>query len=270
VGNLNRIIPFYVTHMWMATLDKGLAATLYGPCAVSARVGEGVPVRLTCTTSYPFEEEVRVRVEPDRPAAFALSFRVPAWCASPQVSVGSDVVAANPDSHGFVRIDRRWQRAETVTLRFPMQVRVDRGRETPYPRLDYFEKQRREAYNIAVMDSPFVSVSYGPLLFALPIPDRDPGTPVAGASWKFALDASAAEIQVERTPFPKHWSWQIDAPLVLRAPVRAFDWNPTNARPLPATPVEGGEPASARLVPYGCTKFRVSMFPVTVAAWGKP
>jgi len=270
VGNLNRIIPFYVTHMWMATPDKGLAATLYGPCAVSTRVGEGIPIRLTCTTTYPFEEEVRVRVEPGRPAAFALSFRVPTWCASPHVSVGAEDVAANPDSHGFVRIDRRWQSAETVTLRFPMQVRVDRGRETPYPRLDYFEKQRREAYKIAALDSPFASVSYGPLLFALPIPDRDPGTPVAGAVWQFALDASAAQIQVERSPFPEHWSWQLDAPLALRVPVRAFDWNPTNARPLPTTLVAGGELATARLVPYGCTKFRVSMFPVTVAAWGTP
>ncbi len=173
VGNLNRIIPFYVTHMWMATQDKGLAATLYGPCTVTARVGERIPVRLTCTTSYPFEEEVRVRVEPERPAAFALAFRVPAWCASPSLSVGAEVIAAKLDGHGFVRVDRYWQHGETVTLRFPMQVRVDRGRETPYPRLDYFIKEGREAYKVTALDSPFASVSYGPLLFALA--DSRPG-----------------------------------------------------------------------------------------------
>ena len=31
VGSMNRIIPNYVIHMWMATADRGLAATLYGP-----------------------------------------------------------------------------------------------------------------------------------------------------------------------------------------------------------------------------------------------
>ena len=270
VGNLNRIIPFYVTHMWMATPDRGLAATLYGPCTVTAKVADGVPVKLTCTTAYPFEEEVRVRVEPDRPARFALAFRVPGWCARPDVSVGATVVKSVPDDHGFVRIERTWEKGETVVLRFPMQVRIDRGRETPYPRLDYFAQQRREAYRIAAMDNPYLSVSCGPLLFALAIPDRDPETPVAGSSWKYALDASAGEIQLERRPMPARWSWQLDSPLVLRAPARAFDWNPTNARPLPPAPVVGNERATVRLVPYGCTKFRVSMFPVTVAAWGKP
>ena len=41
VGSVNRIIPNYIIHMWMATGDNGLAATLYGPCTVSALAGRG-------------------------------------------------------------------------------------------------------------------------------------------------------------------------------------------------------------------------------------
>ena len=33
---LNRVVPYYVTNMWMATYDNGLAATCYGPCKVTA------------------------------------------------------------------------------------------------------------------------------------------------------------------------------------------------------------------------------------------
>ena len=40
VGAVNRIIPHYIIHMWMATPDDGLAATLYGPSAV---IGPGRP-----------------------------------------------------------------------------------------------------------------------------------------------------------------------------------------------------------------------------------
>ena len=43
VGAVNRIVPNYIIHMWMATGDGGLAATLYGPCTVSALVGGGIP-----------------------------------------------------------------------------------------------------------------------------------------------------------------------------------------------------------------------------------
>ena len=34
VGAVNRIVPNYIIHMWMATADRGLAAALYGPCTV--------------------------------------------------------------------------------------------------------------------------------------------------------------------------------------------------------------------------------------------
>ena len=45
VGAVNRIIPNYIIHMWMATGDNGLAATLYGPCTVSALAGARMPVK---------------------------------------------------------------------------------------------------------------------------------------------------------------------------------------------------------------------------------
>ena len=56
VGAVNRIVPNYIIHMWMATADNGLAATLYGPCSVNAFAGDHVPVKLTCHSSYPFED----------------------------------------------------------------------------------------------------------------------------------------------------------------------------------------------------------------------
>ena len=37
---------------------------------------------------------------------------------------------------------------------------------------------------------------------------------------------------------------------------------------LPPKPLaSSGQPESVALIPYGCTKFRVSMFPVTERAW---
>ena len=60
---LNRIVPNYVMHMWMATYDNGLAATHYGPCKVSApgsRAGAGGA--RTCRTEYPFNETIEVSV----------------------------------------------------------------------------------------------------------------------------------------------------------------------------------------------------------------
>jgi F5/8 type C domain-containing protein/glycosyl hydrolase family 127 (putative beta-L-arabinofuranosidase)/glycosyl hydrolase family 2/beta-L-arabinofuranosidase (glycosyl hydrolase family 127) len=267
VGNLNRLLPNYIMHMWMATPDGGLAATLHGPSRVRAKVGDGVPVTLTCSTAYPFEEEIRIAVSPERPCAFPLYFRRPGWCANPSVTAGGAPVEPLVERNGFIRLERKWSSGDTVVLRFPMKVRIPAGRETPYPRADYFKEEGRAASRIEAMDNPYLTVFHGPLLFALPIPDRDPNTPAEGARWNYALDALASEVEVERRPMPGEWRWQLEAPVVLRARARSFDWQPTDARPLPAAPVDGGEAAAITLVPYGCTKFRVSMFPVTRRAW---
>ena len=85
--------------------------------------------------------------------------------------------------------------------------------------------------------------------------------------WQYALDTDAAKpdggIRIQRKAMPAHWNWSLDAPLTLLAPARAFDWKPTDAQALPDKPVKGTASETIRLIPYGCTKFRISMFPVT-------
>ena len=86
VGAVNRIIPNYIIHMWMATGDNGLAATLYGPCTVSALAGPRTPVKVSATTDYPFGETIRIKIDPERDVEFPLYLRIPGWCKQAQVA----------------------------------------------------------------------------------------------------------------------------------------------------------------------------------------
>jgi hypothetical protein len=165
-------------------------------------------------------------------------------------------------------VTRTWRKGDVVKLRFPMSVRVFRGHEGPYPQEGYF---KRPGSKLTQVNRPFASVYAGPLLFALPIADESPNTVQPGAKWQYALDVAngreGSAIRVERHPMPASWRWQLEAPVTLRVPARTFDWNPTEEQSLPDEPVTGGEAASISLVPYGCAKFRISMFPVTSKAW---
>jgi len=249
---LNRIVPNYVMHMWMATYDNGLAATHYGPCKVSALAGDRVPVEIVCRTDYPFDEVIEMTVNPAREATFPLLLRIPGWCKSAELSVNGSGVKPVPNANGFVRVERLWKPGDAVRLRFPMSASVTTGRD-------------RNAQG-----APYASVSYGPLLFALPIPDtQGPNVPDPAAKWRYALDVQGEKLQrdmvVERQAMPAKWDWPLASPLKLRANAVAIDWNPEPKAPrLPSGPIaKGGPPERITLVPYGCTKFRVSMFPVT-------
>ena len=112
--------------------------------------------------------------------------------------------------------------------------------------------------------------------------------------WNYALDApggnAEANLTVERHVMPAPWDWPFESPLKIHALARSFDWKPLARESLPAAtsastgaasafqiakvrtllPAEpvagGGAPEKITLIPYGCAKFRISMFPITVRA----
>ena len=273
---LNRIVPWFVTHMWMATYDNGLAATCYGPCKVTALVADRVPVVIDCKTDYPFNETIEISVQPAREAAFPLDFHIPGWCAAPTLSVNGSAVAVERNAKGFVRVNRTWKPGDTVRLRLPMTASVQRGRDAASGP-PYDGAHRVTPVTIPEETStrgvPYASVSYGPLLFALPIPDTtDANTPDPSARWKFALDVQEPGLTVERAAMPAQWDWPLEAPLKLRANAVEIAWNPDPKAPrLPLLPAAKSKPAEpVTLIPYGCTKFRISMFPVTAEPEVKP
>jgi hypothetical protein len=273
---LNRILPWYVTHMWMATGDNGLAATCYGPCKVTALAADRVPVEITCKTDYPFNETIEMSVQPARAAAFPLDLRIPGWCQSPSVQVNGTAAAVERNAKGFARIERTWKPGDTVRLHLPMTATVQTGRDAAQGP-PYNGAHASARVTIPERDStrgvPYASVTYGPLLFALPIPDtEDANTPDPSARWRFALDVHTPALTVERTPMPARWDWALSAPLKLRAKAVEVAWNPDPKSPrLPLLPVVTSKPSeSVTLVPYGCTRFRISMFPVTAEPVVKP
>lgn len=270
---LNRIVPYYVTNMWMATYDNGLAATCYGPCKVTALVSDSVSVVITCKTDYPFNETIEMSVDPAKNALFPLSFHIPGWCADPELKVNGSVVKIRQNARGFVCVSRRWRPGDTVRLHFPMTVSVKTGRDnSPYGPYNGVHKPTLVSIPVkgSAQGAPYASVSYGPLLFALPIADtKDANTPDPAARWNYALDVQGemlgADISVERQTMPDKWDWPLASPLKLHVNAMVCDWTPLFKNPqLPPNPfAKQGQRESITLIPYGCTKFRVSMFPVT-------
>jgi hypothetical protein len=272
VANINRNIPNYVSNMWMATMDNGLAATLYGPCNVKTRVADNIPVEIDCQTSYPFEETINVTVNPARNVEFPIYLRIPEWCEKPKIKINGTDTDIKKESNGFLKVSRIWKKADKIILYFPMTVKMLRGRETPYPRIAYFEHDiDRKLAKDTTINSPYGCVYYGPLLFSLPIADENPDKEMSDAKFNYALDVTssdaAGQIEVIRHPIPQKWSWSLESPVQLKVHAREFDWKPTESQPLPRELVKGGESTSVALVPYGCTKFRVSMFPLTETSW---
>ena len=271
-GNKHRFLPNYVLSMWMQTKDNGLAATLYGPSTVTAKVGSAnQEVHITQKTNYPFEEEIRFEVKADRPVSFPLSLRIPAWCNSAQIKVNGSSIGAVRPQNGFAVLHRTFKSGDVVTLTLPMTVKA-----TEWPENG-------------------IGFERGPLVYALPVETKWTSVAEAGYSsedfptwmadpigeWNYgaAVDPAKAISQVEVKQKPStpnleasSWPWS-DTPTVLTVPARKlknwdYETNPKepHQRFTPHLPDPGSLDASDQveritLVPFGGTQLRVSIFP---------
>jgi hypothetical protein len=267
--------PYFTKHLWLATPDNGLCAALYSASEVAAQVADGARVRIVEETRYPFEQSVRFTVHTEKPAAFPLYLRIPAWCRVASVLVNGQRVDARIEAGKFVRLEREFKNQDTVVLELPMQISLQRW--------------------AANHDS--VSVNYGPLTFSLKIGERyerrdSSKTAIGDSAWQRNADPSKwPSFEIHPTT-----PWNYGLILAAANPEKGFEvqqlawprddypFTPesyplqviTSARKIPQwtldkhglcaklqdSPVASSEPRETiTLIPMGAARLRISAFP---------
>ncbi|MGQ8338610.1 beta-L-arabinofuranosidase domain-containing protein [Sunxiuqinia sp. A32] len=251
----------YVSHLWYATPDNGLAALVYGPGKVTAKVGKGTTVSINEETSYPFDNTINLTITLPENDTFPLSFRIPKWCKEANVFLNG-VSLRTGKSGQIVRIEREWKNNDKVTLEFLMQIFTSN-----------WGKNSR-------------AIERGPLVYALKIGEKwekkndqekgeyydiSPTTPWNyGIEQKIIKDTKKNGTVIHKSIEGNFYWNQANAPIELQVEARKIpDW--ILVRGVPYQPVtsrygfytgEVGETETVTLIPYGCTKLRISAFPV--------
>ena len=174
VPNAGRIAPYYIKAMWLRSED-GFVKALYGASVFQAEIN-GVSIKITETSNYPFDTNINFQVDVSEPIEFTLSFRKPEWSKQFKLT-GADEFSVQGN---LIQVRKTWQSGEQLSLRFEAQVQVQPWRDE------------------------FI-IRHGALLFCLPL-DRDfsPGREYApGFRDAYYTLASSSDLNLSLPPQPE-------------------------------------------------------------------
>ncbi len=252
--------PYYAEHLWLAAPSNGLAAVMYAPCSVTAKVGDGTAVTIIEETRYPFGEDIEFTIKTDKPVQFPLYLRVPGWCKSPELTMNEKMLELF-GSNSYIVISRQWSDGDKLRLKLPMAITLRKWTK----------------------NKGSVSVDRGPLTYSLKIGEkyvRAGGTdkwpaweihPTTAWNYGFVLseDQPASSFQVVHKAWPAdNQPFEADAaPIELHAKAKKIPaWQKDKlglAGTLQQSPVKSDEPVETiTLIPMGCARLRICAFPV--------
>ncbi len=121
---------------------EGPVINLYGPITATAVLPSGNPVRIEQTGDYPVSDTVHIRIVPEKPEAFGLKLRIPAWSTQTTLALNGQMQSVTPG--GYALLKRTWTAGDALTLKLDLRARLVR----------------------APGDSSFAAVMRGPIVLA--------------------------------------------------------------------------------------------------------
>ncbi|MBQ9193325.1 MAG: glycoside hydrolase family 127 protein [Bacteroidales bacterium] len=117
-GNVHRFLPNYAARMWLRGTGETAVAALYGP----SRFRFNDHVTLVEETSYPYDETVTFRVSATRKERFTLQVRIPYWCHNATLTVNGKPVKADLKPGTFFGLRRKFKDGDEIRLVLPMRI----------------------------------------------------------------------------------------------------------------------------------------------------
>jgi len=256
--NMHQGWPKFVQNLWYATADNGIAALVYGPSEVTAKVADGKEVTIVEETNYPFNEDIQFKINTNEDVKFPFHLRVPEWCKTAKVFVNGEPVEADPIENIIV-INREWKDNDELVIHLGMEFRYSYWNENS------------------------LGIERGPLVYALKVEEEWTEVSKAGkddsywevrptSPWNYSLSKGAIEknkLEVEAKSEIALNPWNLrNAPITVKTKARrqpVWELENHSAGKIPVRKwdrMRYVEEEEIILIPYGCTTLRISQFPI--------
>lgn len=141
-GNYRRIIS-ELPGMVFYTSEDGIAVNLYTQSSAQLELANGAKINVKQETNYPSDGKIELTVSPEESSQFTVKLRIPAWATNAKIEVNNKEIKGEVEAGSFVKIKRRWNKNDKISIDFPMEIRYVKGR-------------KRNAGRVALMRGPVI------------------------------------------------------------------------------------------------------------------
>lgn len=162
--NIARMVESIGKYVYSKTKDS-IYVHLYMGNEADINLESGM-VKIVQETEYPWKENVRIKVMPDKEFEVSLGLRIPGWCENAKIKVNGTEVDNSCVKNGYAIIKRVWKESDVIEVILPMTVE----------RIYANPNVREDAGKVALQRGPIVycleEVDNGPVLQDITIPEN--------------------------------------------------------------------------------------------------
>lgn len=108
--------------------DSGCQVNFYLPGAYEIPLPKKNSARIAMQTTYPVDSAIVITVAPRNAATFAVNLRIPEWSEQTRLTINGEPVT-DLKTGSYVRLLRRWQPGDNITLTLDMRGRILRNND---------------------------------------------------------------------------------------------------------------------------------------------
>src|SRR4029077_4084212 len=153
--NLERTFGSLPGYFYSTSAD-GIYAHFYDNSELDWHLENGVGLKVTQKTNYPWDGDVEITVSPAEPSEFTFYLRIPGWADQAKVAVNNKTFAG-ANAGEYLAIGRRWSKGDVIQMRLEVVPQVI------------------EANPHVADDTGRVAIQRGPLIYCLEEVDQTSG-----------------------------------------------------------------------------------------------
>ncbi|MDD5186477.1 MAG: glycoside hydrolase family 127 protein, partial [Paludibacter sp.] len=104
--------------------NNAVYCNLYGGSQLETLLNGKDNIKLTQTTDYPWDGNIKISLDNTQNKVFSLYLRIPEWCDKATITINAKAFIAVNKANTYTEIKRKWEKGDVVELVLDMPVKL--------------------------------------------------------------------------------------------------------------------------------------------------